>query len=329
MTYNIELRIGIIKILSELNTELNLSKKEKVDTFILGEMIKKLEDLTIQTVNIVKYMKQIKTVINQAPTLGKYNIDILARKFNFDKNYIIKMKLETNFLREGYAKDFFHFKNDQSPFFIRANDKNNINTEDKSNYAISLDQAIINEIKECNYYIYKELISYENKKIHNTFQRCISPIRKNSSAYNFYTNINFFSKESESDKLVFNMKANGKGFIFNNTNNITYNNNKKETIDNIGEYKKVKKNFGLINYYNNNFKNKTLETKLNMIGVDTKSKNGDFVNFQSEYGKQKFIINQSKNESEITTPKFIDFQRANRNTSSFRNYSQQNNTDNN
>ena len=126
------------------------------------------------------------------------------------------------------------------------------------------------------------------------------------------------------------MKANGKGFIFNNTNNITYNNNnKKETIDNIGEYKKVKKNFGLINYYNNNFKNKTLETKLNMIGVDTKSKNGDFVNFQSEYGKQKFIINQSKNESEITTPKFIDFQRANRNTSSFRNYSQQNNTDNN
>ena len=74
------------------------------------------------------------------------------------------------------------------------------------------------------------------------------------------------------------MKANGKGFIFNNTNNITYNNNKKETIDNIGEYKKVKKNFGLINYYNNNFKNKTLETKLNMIGVDTKSKNGDFVN---------------------------------------------------
>ena len=330
LAYNIELRIGLIKILSELNTELNLSKKEKVDTFILGEMIKKLEDLTIQTVNIVKYMKGIKTIINQSPSLGKYNIDILARKFNFDKNYIIKMKLETNFLREGYAKDFFHFKNDQSPFFIRANDKNNIDKDDKSNYAISLDQAIINEIKECNYYIYKELISYENKKI-NTIQRCISPIKKNSSAYNFYTNINFFSKESESDKLVFNMKANGKGFIFNNTNNFTYNNNnnKKDTIDNLVDNKKVKKNFGLINYYNNNFKNKTLETKLNMIGVDTKSKNGDFVNFQSEYGKQKFIINQSKNESEITTPKFIDFQRANRNTSSFRNYSQQNNTDNN
>ena len=329
LTYNIELRIGLIKILSELNTELNLSKKEKVDTFVLGEMIKKLEDLTIQTVNIVKYMKQIKTVINQAPTLGKYNIDILARKFNFDKNYIIKMKLETNFLREGYAKDFFHFKNDQSPFFIRANDINNIETEDKSNYVISLDQAIINEIKECNYYIYKELISYENREIHKTFQRCISPIRKNSSAYNFYTNINFFSKESKSDKLVFNMKANGKGFIFNN-NNITYNNNKKETIDDIDNYRKIPKNFGLINYYNNNNKNKTLETKLNMIGgINKKRKNSDIVNFQSEYSKQKFIINQSKNDSEITTPKFIDFQRTNRNTSSFRNYDHLHNTDNN
>ena len=67
-----------------------------------------------------------------------------------------------------------------------------------------------------------------------------------------------------------------------------------------------------------------------MIGIaDKKNKNGDFVNFQSEYGQQKFIINQSKNESEITTPKFFDFQRTNRNNSPFRNYGYLHNTDNN
>ena len=331
LTYNIELRIGLIKILSELNTELNSPKKKDVDKFVLGEMIKKLEDLTIQTVNIVKYMRAIKTVINQTPNLSKYSMDILALKFNFDKNYIIKMKLETNFLREGCAKDYFHFKNDQSPFFIRANDKNNIDTDNNQNYVISLDQKIIEEIKECNYYIYKELISYENNKIHKTIQRCISPIKKNSSAYNFYTNINFYSRENKSDRLIANMKANGKGFIFNN-NNYTYNNNKKDTTDDMGNHRKNQKNIGLLNFYNNNNKNKTLETKLNMIGgIEKKNKNGDFINFQNEYSKQKYIINQSKNESDKETPKFklVDHQRPNQITSSFRIVEGQYNSDNN
>ena len=323
LTYNIELRIGLIKILSELNIEMNSSQKEKIDKFVLDEMSKKLEDLTIHTINIVKYMKAIKTIINQTPNLGKYNIDFLAHKFNFDKNYIIKMKLETNFLREGYAKDFFNFKNDQSPFFVRATDKNNTiepEKENKTNYIISLDQKIINEIKECNFYIYKELISYENDEIHRTIQRCISPIKKNSSAYNFYTNINFFTKEDKSDKLVFNMKANGKGFIFNN-NNINYN-NKNNSIGNMNNYDRFPQDLETINRNNNiivNNKNKTIESKIRMKGdLEKKNKNADFINFQSDNNKQKYIVKQNKNESDIGTPKFIEYQNISPKTSSFK-----------
>ena len=122
LTYNIELRIGLIKILTELNNELNkeiyLNKNENVDKFVIKEMIKKLEDLTIQTVNIVKYMQKIKSVINLAPNLGKYNIDIIAQKFNFDKNYIIKMKSELKFLEEGFAK--YYFRNNILAPMIKA-----------------------------------------------------------------------------------------------------------------------------------------------------------------------------------------------------------------
>ena len=293
LTYNIELRIGLIKILSELNIEMNSSQKEKIDKFVLDEMSKKLEDLTIHTINIVKYMKAIKTLINQTPNLGKYNIDFLAHKFNFDKNYIIKMKLETNFLREGYAKDFFNFKNDQSPFFVRATDKNNTiepEKENKTNYIISLDQKIINEIKECNFYIYKELISYENDEIHRTIQRCISPIKKNSSAYNFYTNINY--------------------------------NNKNNSIGNMNNYDRFPQDLESINRNNNiivNNKNKTIESKIRMKGdLEKKNKNADFINFQSDCNKQKYIVKQNKNESDIGTPKFIEYQNISPKTSSFK-----------
>ena len=136
LTYNMELRVGILKRLTELNDELNLRRKEDVNGSIIDEMIKKLEDLCIQTVNIVKFMKKIKTIINLAPNLGKYDINVISKKFNFDKNYIIKMKLETNFLREGNAKYFFNIKNDQTPFFIKANDKMSISNENTNTYSI-------------------------------------------------------------------------------------------------------------------------------------------------------------------------------------------------
>ena len=124
LTYNIELRIGIIQKLSELNEELNKEdEKGEIDKNIINEMEKKLEDLTIQTINIVKYMKKIKGVINIIPNLGKYDFVNIAQKFDFDKNYIIKMKFETDFLKKGSAKKYFNIKNDQSPFIVKTADK--------------------------------------------------------------------------------------------------------------------------------------------------------------------------------------------------------------
>ena len=141
LTYNIELRTGIIKKLSELNTELNKKIKnnnETLNNFIKNEMMKEIEKLTEQTINIVLYMKKIKKEINSVSNLGKYSIDIISKKFHFDENYIIKMKNETNFLREGYAKVFFNIKNEESPFFLKACDKNKTDKNEPFTEAVSL-----------------------------------------------------------------------------------------------------------------------------------------------------------------------------------------------
>ena len=141
LTYNIELRTGIIKKLSELNTELNKEIKNNnktLNNFIKNEMMKEIEKLTEQTINIVLYMKKIKKEINSVSNLGKYSIDIISKKFHFDKNYIIKMKNETSFLREGYAKVFFNIKNEESPFFLKACDKNKTDKNEPFTEAVSL-----------------------------------------------------------------------------------------------------------------------------------------------------------------------------------------------
>ena len=124
--YNIELRIGIIQKLYELNEKLNKeNEKGETNKHIIDEMHKKLKDLTIQTVNIIQYMKKIKLIINILPNLGKYDLDNIAQKFDFDKNYVIKMKFEADFLREGCAKKFFEIRTDQSPFIVKVKDKKN------------------------------------------------------------------------------------------------------------------------------------------------------------------------------------------------------------
>ena len=309
LTYSIELRIGLIRKISELNDELNNevknNKNVKVNNFIINEMIKEIEKLTEQTINIVKYMKKIKTQINMVINLGKYDINVLSQKFKFDKNYIIKMKTETSFLREGYAKVFFNFKNEESPFFIKACDKNKIKINDPLTHILPLSENTIKDIKECNYYIYKELIAYQNERPNKKIFRCISPLKKNNSAYNYFSKINFYNyklkiedKKKEIDKThnnekndqliinrigIDNIITNNKEKFDKNQIQIQCNNKKSEKIPN--------NNSGLINsmknsYSNNNLKNRR-NKKMNTFYVN-KYQNSDILELQQNFLKNNY-----------------------------------------
>jgi hypothetical protein len=285
-----------------LNNEVKNDKNIKVNNFIINEMIKEIENLTEQTINIVKYMKKIKTQINMVDNLGKYNIDILSQKFKFDKNYIIKMKSETNFLREGYAKVFFNFKNEESPFFLKACDKNKIKQNDPLTHTLSLNENTIKDIKECNYYIYKELIAYQNERPNKKIFRCISPIRKNNSAYINYSKINFYNY-----KLIFEDKKKEIDTGLNNENNDqliingngldNLNNNNKDKIENHQIQRNKKKeeitinNQGLINSMKNFYSNNNLNDRKNkkMYTFNNKKNyNNDILQLQKNFSNNNY-----------------------------------------
>ena len=340
LTYNIELRIGIIKKLSELNSELNKEKKnnnKKVNNFIINEMTKEIEKLTEQTINIVLYMKKMKEGIYAVSNLGKYNIDIITEKFHFDKNYIIKMKAETNFLWEGSAKDYFNIKNDESPFFMTAFEKNINNLKNEPfKQSIELNENQINDIKECNYYIYKELIAYQNEKANKKVFRCISPLRKNNSAYN-YENINFYNnnyfiikddkKENENEKIE--LIINGSGGEINNDNNnhrIEIKRNSKSNIHN--SVKLVTPGTDLYSLDSNiNRKNKKMYTfnqisnnnNIKNIKNNKKYRNSDILLFQNNFENNKKynqILNDSRHDLNLdNNPVFENSQKENDNHS--------------
>jgi hypothetical protein len=165
-------------------------------------------------------MKKLKMELDGLKNLDKYDLNKIGEKYQFDKNYLIKMKGELNFLKEGFAKYYFNINNDQTPFLLKASEKSKIdNDKDPFIHLIPLDKDLKNDIMECSYYIYQELIAYQNEKVNNKILRCISPLKR----------IKFKNKENnEEEPKVINGKEdkdNNINININSDNNIIIHNN--------------------------------------------------------------------------------------------------------
>ena len=306
---NIELRLNTIKEISDLNTKLNteiINKDNKSNEIIINEISDKIGTLRQHTVNVCHSMKKLKYELND-----KYNINAIAEKFNFDKNYLIKMKGELNFLKEGFAKYYFNINNDHTPFLLRASEKSKIsNDKDPFYHLIPLKPELKNEILECTYYIYQELIAYQNEKVNKRILRCISPlkrglkIKENDSQY-----IN--GKEANNQNFILNSNSHDSNNFLNSNNNILL----KKSSSSIDTYKirtkdedKEKKDDKYNEYQennnilvNDNSKEETINMKRNdkRFGselVDNKTSKNDYKNILMNYRINDSLKNQRKSD---------------------------------
>ena len=272
---DIENRIRTIQELYDLNVKLNteiINKDNKCNEIILGEISEKINKLRIHTINVCKSMKKLKTELNGIKNLDKYDINIIGEKFNFDKNYLIKLKSELNFLKEGFSKYYFNIANDQTPFLLKASEKSKIsNDKDPFIHLIPLTQELKEEISDCTYYIYQELIAYQNEKVHNKILRCISPLKRIIKNQN----------EDESKNIGEREESDNKRFINDHINN------KINLLMN--------KNTGMKNYINMSEDN--INNKFNSFQLQNINKNNNYQNNNS-YFRQLGLANKNKLKEE-------------------------------
>lgn len=310
---NIELRLNTIKEISDLNTKLNteiINKDNKSNEIIINEISDKIGTLRQHTVNVCRSMKKLKYELNGLNNLDKYDISAIAEKFNFDKNYLIKMKGELNFLKEGFAKYFFNINNDHTPFLLKASEKSKIsNDKDPFYHLVPLKQELKNEILECTYYIYQELIAYQNEKVNKRILRCISPLKrvlKNNENESQLIN----GKEANNQNL--NLNSNDSNKFLNTNNNIVL----KKSSSSIDTYKlkikdedKEKKDDKFSEYQENNniivnnSKNKDDDINLKRNDkrfgselVDNKTSKNDFKNILMNYKINDSLKNPRKSD---------------------------------
>ena len=203
LNYYIEQRTLVLKYLYEQNVKLNrIKNSDDVINELLMEISNLIEKLREATIDVCYAMRKLKNDMNIVSNIAKYNIDLLSSKSKFDKNYLIKMKSELSFLKEGNAKYFFNINEDRSPFLLKASDPslNNNNNSDKDIFMriVPLKEEIKEHIKECNYYIYQELIAYQqNILARKKMFRCVSPIKSNTG--HMINNSSFINLNKEGD----------------------------------------------------------------------------------------------------------------------------------
>lgn len=175
---NIKMRKEIIYQLKQMNKNLKLifkSEGKETNTTLVKNMSNNIEKLRNITINICLLMEKVKNKIYNGTIRGKYNIDLIAHYFHFDKNYLIKMKEELNSLKEGNAKFFFNISEDQSPFLMKASEEDIDTKKDPFIHIVPITEEIKEKIEKCNYIIYQELIAYQNRDFSNNIFRPISP----------------------------------------------------------------------------------------------------------------------------------------------------------
>ena len=179
---NIKLRKEFIIKLRKINKDLKLifnSEGKEPNNFLVKTMSNYIEKLRKATINICFAMKNIKNKVMNENLSEKYNIDLISENYNFDKNYLIKMREEMKFLKEGNAKFFFKITEDKSPFLIKASEEDEDSKNDPFICIVPMTDEIRLKIEKCNYIIYQELIAYQNKDLNNNIFRPISPQNNN------------------------------------------------------------------------------------------------------------------------------------------------------
>ena len=307
-------RKKILKILKKKNYskkfEINFSN---YDAGNINHISYLLENLRNKTIEIVLLYNNIRKEISYSSNNGKFNINLLSIKYEIDKNFLIKMKKELDFLKDGYIKYFFNFNEEKTPFFLNAsiNEYNNIDNEFEND--INLDKFFLkkipinietlNDIKNCEYIIYQDLIFYQGQNLKQNFLRTISPLRKYDKSEddidNKKNNIKEYNLSNDNEN---NFEDGSKTRLFRKTfsQNHIYN-LKSYKIPNL--YNNEKNMFGKtsfnfsknIKYFNENiYNNKNDNNNINLkknIKIDNKNFNTNkIINFLNKNNKYKITF---------------------------------------
>ena len=259
-------------------------------------------------------MQKIKSKINEGYLWGKYDLNAISEKFKFDKNYLIKMKDEMCVLKEGYIKYFFNIC-DNDLFLVNTSEPEDKKQSDPFMHYVPLSNKMKDNINQCIYIIYQELIGYQNSNVFENNFRNISPLKnytynemdiKTYKKYNESLNssINNSLYNSSNNNILFN-KNNKLSPVRTICSGINKSNNKNNSINNKRilsgndkENSNINKLFNKINNNMNKPEEKVDENNNKDIKDLIEKKNIKNINIEIDINNKNISMNDKDKEEE-------------------------------
>jgi len=147
----IEVREKLLYILHEFN---RIEDKENINENLILQISETLKNLRIVTINITSHFMKIKESCGSFNSnSNKFYLHKISNKetFKFNKNYLIKMVTDTNFLRLSILKNYYNFSMYSDPFFISltqfANEEHNEKNSKDCNNSLPVPEELFATIK--------------------------------------------------------------------------------------------------------------------------------------------------------------------------------------
>ncbi|MCQ2819408.1 MAG: protein regulator of cytokinesis family protein, partial [archaeon] len=184
-----------------LNTP-NESNKENFSEDLFGNIENSIKDLRIHSLNVINLFINIRESTSYQVMNQKYDISEANKGYQWDKNYLLKMKNDLNFLREGEFFNYYETTDEDFDTFL-MNISRSEESKDKNLRTIPIETNLYNAIKKCQYIMREDKI-YSQTQNQSRFNPKISL----TGMKNSYTNYgNAFPNINESNKRIQSAKG--------------------------------------------------------------------------------------------------------------------------
>jgi hypothetical protein len=275
------------------------SRFNEVSEKIINDMKQCVKNIRIQSINIVNHFNKIREICSYEIIGGKFDLDKINKVYNFDRNYLIKMKFDLEFLKSSSLENFFNISRGWDPFLQSLAEKK------EGKISVEINQDMLNSIKNCQFLIIQDIVFYQMALKTSQSQEPYDTLSGSRSLHKFKLNYPLAKRGRINSPPLRPTSSNAYGYynLNLNKNNRQYNSLffTKEAINSIPAQKNKRIQIETKDKDSKSIENlKTFQQKINKVKENQITNEKIIHNYNSHSARLKYNIknNQQTKETE-------------------------------
>ena len=191
---NREDNIEKLRQYNEIITTTFYENREELSDTMMNNVLTAIKEIRIHSVNVINHFITVREISSYQIMNEKYDLNKVNKAYKLDKDYLLRMKSDLDFVRLGGLLNYFETTDEELDTFL-MNISSNQFSSDKNLKTIPIEDDLLKAIKRCQYIIREDQIYNRTQgkaKYGNAFH---SPMNKaNYDSQSMYPKIGGLSR---------------------------------------------------------------------------------------------------------------------------------------